>query len=90
MVERSGTSQRLPPQAEGEDPTEDGIISRMDHNLVLILREMLNRTALNRVAIKGRDHELLGKFIFQYILGEGRIGCNSGDCPESAVMWHTL
>ena len=81
--------QRLPPQAEGEDPTQDGIIFRMDHNLVLILREMLNQTALNRVAIKGRVHELLRKFIFQCILGEGRIGCISGDGPESAVMWHT-
>jgi len=46
----------------------------MDHHLVLILAEVLNRIALTGVSIKGWNHELLGKFIFQYVLGEGRIG----------------
>jgi len=61
----------------------------MDHHLVLILAEVLNRNALTGVAIKGRNHELLEKFIFQYVLREGRIGCISVDGPESAVMGHT-
>jgi len=50
---------------------------------------VLNRIALSRVAIKGRDHKLLRKFISQYVLREGIIGSISGDGPESAVMWHT-
>jgi len=48
-----------------------------------------NQIALNGVAIKGQNHELLGQFIFQYVLREGRIGYISGDGPESAMMWHT-
>jgi len=30
-------------QAEGEDPAQNGVISSMDHYLVLILAEMLHR-----------------------------------------------
>ena len=56
---------------------------------VLILAEMLNRFAQTRVAIKDQDQELLGKFIFQYIFREGRIGCISGNGPESTVMWYS-
>ena len=59
----------------------------MDHHLVLILAEVLNRIVLTGVAIKGRDHELLEKFIFQYNLGEG-VGCIGSDSSESAVMRH--
>jgi len=58
----------------------------MDHHFVLILAEMLNRIALTEVTIKGRNHELLEKFIFSNIPGEGRIRCISGDGPESAEM----
>jgi len=61
----------------------------MDHHIVLILAKMLNRIALTRVAIKGRNYELLEKFIFKYVPGEGRIECISGDDPESVKMWHT-
>jgi len=35
----------------------------MDHHLVLILAEVLNWITLIGVAIKGWNHELLGKFI---------------------------
>jgi len=61
----------------------------MDHLLVLILMEVLNQVALTEVAIKGRNYELLGKFIFQYDLGEGRVGCIGGDSSESAMMRHS-
>ena len=54
----------------------------MDYHLVLILAKMLIRIALIRVAIKGQNHKLLKKFIFQYVPGEGRIGCIVGDDPE--------
>ena len=57
----------------------------MDH-LVLILAEVLNRITLIRLEIKGKNHELLGKFISQYVHGEGRIGWISGDGSESAVI----
>ena len=40
------------------------------------------------VAIKGQNHELLGKFIFQYALRERGVGCIEGDDSESAVMWY--
>ena len=56
-----------PPQVEGEDAAQDGVISEMDHHLVLILMEVLNWIVLTGVAIKGQDYELLEKFIFQYI-----------------------
>ena len=45
--------------------------------------------ALTGVATKGQNHELLGKFILQYGLREGRIGCINGDGPEFAVVRHT-
>jgi len=38
---------------------------------------------------KGQNHELLGKFMFEYDLGERRIGCINGDGPKSAVIRHT-
>ena len=50
----------------------------MDHYLVLILVEVLNGITLIGVAIKGRDHELLEKFIFQYILREGELDASVG------------
>jgi len=59
----------------------------MGHHLILILAEVLNRIALTGVVIKSQNHEILGKFIFQYAFREGRIGCISGNGPESAVMW---
>ena len=58
----------------------------MDHHLVLILTEVLNWVALTRVAIKGWNRELLGKFIFQYDPREGRIECINGNGLDSAVM----
>jgi len=58
-------------QAGGEDPAQDGVVSAMDHYLVLILTEMLDQITLIGVAIKCQNHELLEKFIFQYVLGEG-------------------
>jgi len=42
----------------------------MDHHLVLILAEMLDRVALNGVAIKGWNHEFSGNKS-QYAYGEG-------------------
>jgi len=54
----------------------------MDHHLVLLLTEVLNWVALTGVAIKGWNHEFFGKFVFQYGLGEGRIGCINGDDPD--------
>ena len=50
-------------QAEGKDLTHDGVISGMNHHLVLILIEMLDQVALTGVAIKGQNRELLRKFI---------------------------
>ena len=64
-----------PFEAEGEDPAQDGVVSGIDHHLVLIFAEVLDRVALIGVAIKGRNHELHGKFIFQYAIGEGGVGC---------------
>ena len=59
----------------------------MDHHLVLMLVEVLDQIALIRIAIiKGWNHELFWKFIFQYALGEGRVGCIEDDGFESAVM----
>ena len=40
-------------QTGGEDPAQDGVASGIDHHLVLILAEMLNRIALVGVAVKG-------------------------------------
>jgi len=48
-----------------------------------------NQIALTRIAIKGRNYELLGKFIFKYVPQERRIGCISIDGSESAKMWNT-
>jgi len=50
---------------------------------------MLDQVALNRVAVKGRNREILEKFTFQYVLEEGGIGCISEDGSESAMMWHS-
>jgi len=55
---------------EGKDPAQDGVVSEIDHHLVLILAEMFNWIALTRVAIKSQNHELLGKFIFRYMTPE--------------------
>jgi len=43
----------------------------MNHHLILILAEVLDRTTLTGIAIRVQNHELLEKFIFQYALGEG-------------------
>jgi len=67
-----------PFQAGGEDPAQDGVTSGMD-NLVLVLTEVLDWVALTGIAIKGWNHEPLGKLVFQYGLGEGRIECINGD-----------
>ena len=61
----------------------------MDYHLILILAEVLDRVTLTGVAIKGQNHELLRKFIFQYAPGEGRVRYISGDGSESAVMLHS-
>ena len=45
-------------QAGGEDLVQDEVISNIDHRLVLILVEMFDRVALNRVAVKGQNHFL--------------------------------
>ena len=50
---------------------------------------MLNRVTLTGIAVKGRNRELLGKFIFQYDLGEVGVGCIGGDGSKSVVMWHS-
>ena len=60
----------------------------MDHHLILILAEVLDRVALTGVAFEGWNRELLGKFIFQYDLREGGVGCIGGDGSESVVMRH--
>ena len=57
----------------------------MNHNLILILAEVLDQVVLTGVAIKDRNHEPLWKFIFQYALGEG-VGCIGSDGFESVVM----
>ena len=67
-----------PLQIGGKDSAQDGVISKMDHHLVLILEEVLNRIALIRVAIKGQNHELLEKFIFQFAIKERGVGCIRG------------
>ena len=51
----------------------------MDHYLVLIVAEVLDRIALTGVADEGWNCELHGKFIFQYHLREGVVGYISGD-----------
>ena len=60
----------------------------MNHHLILILTEVLDWVALTRLEFKGRDYELLEKFIFQYALGERGVGCIGGDGSESIVMRH--
>jgi len=60
----------------------------MDHHLVLILREVLDRITQTAVEFKAKDHEFLQKFIFQYAFGERRVGCIEGDGSESVVIWH--
>jgi len=62
-------------QTGGENSAQDGVVSGMDHHLVLILAEVLDQVTLIGVIIKDQNRELLGKFIFQYALGEGRVGC---------------
>ena len=49
----------------------------------------VGRDALSRVTVKGQNREFLGKFTSQYILGEGGVGCISGDGSESAVMLYS-
>jgi len=61
----------------------------MDRHLVLILVEMLDRVTLTGVAIKSWNHELLEKFIFQYVLRKVGIGCISDDGSESVVVRHS-
>ena len=46
-----------PLQSGGEDPTKDGVISRMDHHLVLILAEVLNQIERERVFCDASDFE---------------------------------
>jgi len=46
----------------GEDSTQDGVISGMNHYLVLTLAEVLYTPT--GVAIKSQNHEFLRKFIF--------------------------
>ena len=58
----------------------------MDHHLVLILAEVLDKITLTEVAIKGQNHELLRKFIFQYVLRERGVRCIVGDGSEPAMM----
>ena len=50
---------------------------------------MVYRVALTTVAIKGQNGELLGKFIFKYVLREGGVGCIGGDGSKSAMIWHS-
>ena len=78
-----------PFQVGGEDPAQHGVASEIDHHLVLILIEVLDWVALIRIAIKGWNHKLLEKFIFQYGIGEGRIGCINGDSLAFTVVRHT-
>ena len=61
----------------------------MNHYLVLVLTDVLDWVALTGVAIKGRNHELFGEFIFQYGFREGRIGHIYGDGLEFTVMRRT-
>jgi len=60
----------------------------MNHHLVLILVEMLDRFALTGVAIKSWNRELIEKFMFQYALRERKVGCIDGAGFESVVMRH--
>jgi len=57
-----------------EGKIRDGVISNMDHHLVLILAKVLDWVILTGVAVKGQNC-VLEKFTFQYILREGRVGC---------------
>ena len=66
--------------------TQDGVALGINHHLILILTEMLDRIALTRIAVKSWNHELLEKFTFQYVLGERGVGCIGGDGSESAVV----
>ena len=68
---------------------QDGVASGMDHHFILILAEMLDRITLTGVAIKGRNHELLEKFIFYYSLGERESWMYWWRWLESVVMRHT-
>ena len=76
-------------KARGKDPTKDKVISGIDHHLILILAEVLNRVTMTGVIVEGQSRELLKKFIFQYVFGEGRIGCICGDGSESVVTRHS-
>ena len=81
------TNQRLALlQAGREDPTQDGVVSSMDHHLVLILTEGLDWVALTRVAIEGWNHEFLKKFKSQYAFGERGVRCTGDDGSKSAEM----
>ena len=73
MAEGSRTSRRLPLQAREKDFVQDGVIFIVDHHLVPILAEVLDQIALTRVAIKGQNHELFEKFIFQYVLKKKKL-----------------
>ena len=61
----------------------------MEHHLILVLTEVLDWVALIRVAIKGWNHESLGKSVFLCGHRDGRIGCINGVGPEFAVVRHT-
>ena len=78
---------RVEPFGAGrKDLAQDGVISGMDHHLVLILAEMLDWVSLTGVTVKGQNSEFLRKFTSQYVLREGGVGCIDGDGSESAVM----
>ena len=88
-MEDSRTNRKLlPSKWKGKSGTS-WVAPGIDHHLVLILAEMLDRIALNRVAVKGWNRELLEKFTFQYALREGKVGCISGDGFKSVVVWHS-
>ena len=73
-------------QTGGEDLPQDGVVTSINHHLVLILTEMLNWIIQIGVAVKGRGHEFLWKFTRQYALREGGVGSIDCDDAESAVM----
>ena len=75
-------------QVGGKNLVQDGVISEMDHHLILILAKVLNRTTLTGLPIKGWNRKLLVQFIFQYALREKGVGCFRGDGSVSAVIWH--
>ena len=45
------------------DIAQDGVIYEMNHYLVLILAEVLDRISFTWVVIKGQNHELLRKLV---------------------------